>query len=138
LSAKAEHCLEIVGLPAEVAADTLATIISDVNEPARVGTQFVYRISVRNNGATPQRNVVLVVDVPASVEVAMVQAPAKHTQEGQTIRFEPVLSLGPNQSLSYELRVNPTRPGRAVLQASATSQDVTSPKTAERAVQIQM
>jgi hypothetical protein len=138
LSETAEHCVEITGATAANANGTLAVEISEVNQPVRVGAQFIYRIVVRNDGATPQRDVVLGVELPPSVAVDLIQGPAKHTQVGQTIRFEPVLSLEPKQLLSYELRVRGTRAGRAVVRASATSQSITSPITADQAVQIQM
>jgi hypothetical protein len=138
LSETAEHCVEIMGAPTANVNETLAVVISEVNEPVRVGSAFVYRIVVRNDGAKPKRDIVLGVELAPSVAVDLIQGPAKHSQVGQTIRFEPVLSLEPKQSLSYELRVRGTRAGRADIRASATSESIASPITAEKTLQIQM
>ncbi|MEX2139582.1 MAG: hypothetical protein WD894_09995 [Pirellulales bacterium] len=139
LSATDEHCVEIIGEPNAnaTAKDTLTVLVSDSTDPAPVGTPYNYRIVVKNEGAALQRNIVLVVEAPESLEVETMVGPVKQLMTGRVIRFEPVLSLKPQESLSYELRVKGTRAGRAVIRASATSQSVTSPIVAEHETQLQ-
>ena len=75
----------------------------------------------------------LSVELPESLTVEQVQAPVKDSKlQERPIRFAPILLLEPGKLVSYELLVKATQRGKVVVRASATSQSVTEPSTAEQ------
>jgi uncharacterized repeat protein (TIGR01451 family) len=133
VTAEDEICVEISGAPAAEAQSKLSVLVSDRTDPVPVGTAFSYRIVVRNDGTTPQRDVVLSVELPESLTIEQVQAPVKESKLlERPIRFAPILLLESGKLVSYELRVKAAQPGKVVVRASATSQTVAQPSTAEQ------
>jgi uncharacterized repeat protein (TIGR01451 family) len=132
VTAEDEICVEITGAPRAEAQSKLSVLVSERTDPVPAGTPYSYRIVVRNDGSTPQRNVVLSVELPESLTVEQVQAPVKDSKlQERPIRFAPILLLEPGKLVSYELIVKAARPGKIVVRASATSQTVTEPSIAE-------
>jgi uncharacterized repeat protein (TIGR01451 family) len=142
-SATDEVCVEITDGDADAAPNAatspnkLSVIVSDRADPVPVGTQYSYRIVVRNDGALPQSDVVLVVELPASLDLVSIKAPVKaENVKGPTLRFPAVLRLDPKNLVSYELEVTARAAGRVVIRASASSKAITEPAVAEHDTQV--
>jgi uncharacterized repeat protein (TIGR01451 family) len=138
-----EVCVEITdagaaAVPnAATATNKLSVIVSDRTDPVPVGTKYSYRVVVRNDGAQSENDVVLVVELPESLNLVSVRAPVKaENVKGPTLRFPAVLRLDPKQLVSYELDVVARSAGRVVIRATATSKAVTEPAVAEHDTQI--
>jgi uncharacterized repeat protein (TIGR01451 family) len=133
-----EVCVEITDADAATVPNTvmmpnkLSVIVSDRADPVPVGTQYRYRIVVRNDGALSQTDVVLVVELPASLDLISIQAPVKiEDVKVPTLRFPAVRRLDPKQLVSYELEVTAKTAGRVVIRAATTSKAITEPVVAE-------
>jgi uncharacterized repeat protein (TIGR01451 family) len=131
-----EQCVEITGEAEAPAADSLEVVISDA-DPVPVGTQFRYRIRVRNSGTTPQTNVALTVEVPESINIASIQAPVEiQNVKPPLLRFPAVKLLEPGKLVVYELHVTATQAGRMAIRAEASSNSVTNPIGSEESTDV--
>jgi hypothetical protein len=138
-----EICVEITdsedpNLPTGATApNKLSVIVADRSDPVPIATEYTYRIVVRNDGALPQSDVVLVVELPESLELLSVQGPVQtQNVKGPKLRFPAVLRLDPKQLVSYELSVSAKSAGRVLIRAAATSQAITEPIVAEHDTKI--
>ena len=139
-TATAEGCV-VGNPPAEAPAAVerrapLSVRLSEPMQPVSAGAEFHCRITVGNDGTSPQRNVVFSVEVPDSLRLQSIQGPAKYVQSGTTLRFEPVLLLEPGKLVVYDLVFKAARSGSAVILATATSQAITEPVTIQQAIQV--
>jgi uncharacterized repeat protein (TIGR01451 family) len=134
-----EACVDI-GPPSPSdapAAGVLQLTLSERSDPVRVDQLFSYRVVVRNTGPTPQRNVVLSVNVPDAVSVETINRPQDQFKiAGRTITFNPILEMPPGDALSFDLQVKAVRPGTVQAQASVMSQSITQPITVTEATEI--
>jgi uncharacterized repeat protein (TIGR01451 family) len=121
---------------AETAQGNLSISFQGLPQKATVGKPLNFRITVRNQGILPQANVTLTVELPDSLTVRSVKAQVKQAQVGRTLRFEPVLSLRPQEPVFFDIVMTPTRAGRATLRASVTREGLATPIEAEQAIQI--
>jgi len=126
-------CLEVRPAPAG-AAPGLSLTLEDRHDPVTVGKELTYDLEVFNNGAKPDRNVVVVVSVPPEMAPVRLQTvgPTGYTVEGQTIRFNPVGQIDPGKGLSYRVRVVAKQAGVGFLRAQVSSQGLTEPILAEQ------
>ena len=88
----------------------LSVELIELGELIPVDGDVSYEIHISNPGDQPDSNVVLTVHIPEGLTPLEVKAgaPAKHTIEGQTIRFEPIQEIRGRESL---------RPFRIVMRA---------------------
>ncbi len=103
----------------------------------RVEQLFSYRVVISNAGPTPQRNVVLRVNVPEAVSVESINRPQDQFKiVGRTITFNPIVEMPPGDALSFDLHVKAVRPGMVQAEASVTSQTITQPITMQQSTDI--
>jgi hypothetical protein len=122
---------------ATIVANKLSVIVADRIDPVPVGTPYSYRIVVRNDGALAQNDIVLVVELPESLNLESIHAPVDAQKvKGPTLRFPAVRRLDPKQLVSYELNVTAKIAGRIVIRAAATSQAITEPVVAQHDTQV--
>ena len=119
------------------AAGKLELTISERSDPVRVEQLFSYRVVIRNTGPTPQRNVVLSVNVPDAVSVESINRPQDQFKiVGRTITFNPIVEMPPGDALSFDLHVKAVRPGMVQAEASVTSQTITQAITKAESTEI--
>ena len=126
--------VEIRAAPIAMPADLKMTI-EDRHDPIVVGAQKTFIIRVVNNGRTPDRRVTLVVTLPP--ELALVKfatvgpPPTDYTPYGQIVRFDPVDTIAPGQTLEYRIRISAKQPGDVVPKAELTSETSRQGQTLE-------
>ena len=132
-------CLEI-RQAAPGAPGALAMTVVDLHDPVGQGKELTYEVRVVNNAQTADANVVLEVTVPPQMVPVRLQTTGPDGLgfdiEGQTLRFHPVRSLGPKQSLAYRVRVRAKEAGDVQLRARLTSQNLRQAVVAEEKTQI--
>lgn len=130
-----EACLSISPPPGGV-----SVVIAEDADPVTVEDQATYKVRVTNHGQTSDRQVVLVVTVPAGMIPLHIgtKGPSgvKTSIDGQTVRFDPVAEMKPGDRLDYEVRVRAEQPGAARCRAQVTSQNLKSPVVAEETTQV--
>ncbi|MEM9186331.1 MAG: hypothetical protein AAGB00_07545 [Planctomycetota bacterium] len=106
----------------------LSITLPSASGPARVGRNSVLTLSLSNNGATPQRQVVVEVLMPPELQADLrgTQAPTA-PQQGQdgVIRFAPIAELPPGGREAILIPYTAVNQGRVTIQARVSSQ--TSP-----------
>ena len=102
--------------------------INDDRDPVASGKYFNYNISVTNQGAYPDQNVTLVLDVSSNLTPLLgATGPDGMTQpsiKGQQVAFAPVQQIKPGETLWYNIRVKTGSPGFAETRATVSSQGV--------------
>lgn len=123
----AEACLQIV--PATAATAGLQPSIAEQGNPVATGKQTAYRISVANNGATAQEQVVVTVTVPDQVTPinGTFQGPTAGTATGKTIRFAPIASLPPGKTVNYSIGIRADQPGSGTARVEVASKQQSTP-----------
>lgn len=124
----ADACLAIVPAAAapaagQPAAAGLQASIASQGNPVSVGKQTAYRISVANNGATAQAQVVVTVTVPPQTTPVngSFQGPTAGAASGKTVRFAPLASLPPGKSAVFSVGIRADAPGSATARVEVTS-----------------
>ena len=118
-------------------AGKLELTISERSDPVRVEQLFSYRVVIRNTGPTPQRHVVLSVNVPDAVSVEEINRPKEQFRiVGRTITFNPIVEMPPGDALSFDLHVKAVRPGMVQAEASVSSLTITQAITKAESTEI--
>jgi uncharacterized repeat protein (TIGR01451 family) len=127
--ADTEACLEIAG-PAQ----PLSLTVANLTNPVVLGNEVRYDIRVTNFSAQPDRNVVLVVNLPnelSPIPQATSGPPGlRFNVLGQTIQFFPVAEIRPGETVSFRVVAVARQPGEVRPQASVTSANTPTPVTA--------
>ncbi|MBI1903749.1 MAG: DUF11 domain-containing protein [Planctomycetia bacterium] len=127
-----EACVE-VRLPD----DALELSVTDITKTVAVGGTAIFRITVRNTGSAPQKQVRLQVTLPQ--DGTLVRAGTRppegldFTDEGRTVTFSPLAELKAGDEAAFRIAVRVTRAGTATLQATVRSEKITVPLRAEDA-----
>jgi hypothetical protein len=126
-----EACVEIRSAP--VLGGNLTLTMTDLRDPVTVGKKETYLIEVKN-GSQVDHNVVLSVtlpDKPVADGLPLIPVPVETSGStkigkisGQTIEFEPVAQLYPNQSVTYRVVVKAMVAGAVEVTAHVRSQNV--------------
>ncbi len=116
---------EIIALPA------LAIDIVDREDPVAVNDEFIYTITVINEGQAVDNNIELNVEVPDQLEVVGVEGTTQGQKEQNRVTFQPVEQLEPGQKASWQVRTKATSAGQANLRAEVKSEGLQRPATAE-------
>jgi len=105
-SALAEACTEFTGEAGLVLA------VVAIPNPAEVGSQISYPITIRNTGFARVTNLRIKADVPEELKVADVNTPLGTTyhQENQILTFD-AINLEPNQEARYVVKVDAMKAG---------------------------
>lgn len=75
----------------------LALDVPPLSQPVGVGEQVTLQVAARNRGTAAANDVSLSVELPPELKVIDVQGPAKYTQNGNRLTFEPIESVPPGQ-----------------------------------------
>jgi uncharacterized repeat protein (TIGR01451 family) len=105
----------------------------------RLGDEITYVITVENQGDRPAENVALAVTLPerSSSDLAKTRGPSAHRAKGNTIHFNPILLVRPDEPpLIFRVVARATVKGNATLKAEVTS-TATPTATAEAVVRVQ-
>lgn len=100
--------------------------VVDADDPIEVGAGTLYEIVVNNQGTDFAKNVVMVVDVPAALEIDDVKGPVKAERDGQKLKFV-IERLAPRADAVFRIAVKARRPGDARLQVSVNAESLDSP-----------
>jgi len=111
VEARDEVCLEILPAGAPVAPGTggLTLSVADRGDPVDEGKEFSYDIRVTNTGLVADRQVTLLVTVPPELNPVPLlttgPTPANAEITGQIVRFPPIDTIAPGETLTYRVRV---------------------------------
>jgi uncharacterized repeat protein (TIGR01451 family) len=104
----------------------LSLKIGSSSDPARVGDEITYLVTVTNNGRTSVTD--LTVQLTVSSHLSPPRAPdanpARSTIEGRTIGFDPAPQLRAGESLTYRVRVQALSAGTARVDAAVQAMGV--------------
>jgi uncharacterized repeat protein (TIGR01451 family) len=109
---------------------------TDNNDPVEVGEQTTYVITVENQGMIPLHAVKIVNTIPDSTSFVSATGPAKYTVADRTVTFEPVDTVGPGETLTYEVTVKAEAAGAAVNIATLSYEEFALPVTAQEGTTI--
>jgi len=131
--AQDEKCLEIRPAAAAVPSN-LELTIEDRYNPIPVGKEKTFILRVVNRGQTPERQVSLSVTVPVELAIDHLRTvgPTDCQIEGSVVRYQPVASLAPGESLEYRVRVRARQEGDVAVRAELTSQSTRLPVVQEK------
>ncbi|MDZ7616387.1 MAG: hypothetical protein U1E05_05240 [Patescibacteria group bacterium] len=127
-------------LPADSAPQgTLSLTVTDLRGMVAAGKEFTYVIQVANGGIAADRQVVVTAVVPEGITPVRLGTTGPTEQplfDGQTVRFQPVPEIKPGQILTYRVRVQTKKPGKATLKVQATSERHVQPLMAEETTEV--
>lgn len=98
-TARGEHTMEVRG----VAAILLEMV--DLADPVEVGADTTYCITVTNQGSTAGTNIRLTGVMSEPISFVNAKGPTKEKVDGKKILFDPIKTLGPGQSATYNVTV---------------------------------
>ncbi len=101
----------------------LTIAVADLVEPVAVGKTTTYEVKVTNSGQGPDSQVVLTATVPSQMTPLGVGPGGITTATilGKSIRFDPVASVGPGETLTYRIEARADQPGQMQFRAQCTS-----------------
>ena len=117
---------------------SLKMTVDALRNPIDLNGDLTCQIQVTNNSSVPDRNVIVEVIVPDELVIDRLRThgPGSRTIVGQTIRFDPVDTLFPNDTLEYRIRLRTRAAGDVVLQAAVSSLNVQTPRVEEEQITI--
>ena len=112
---------------------SLKMTVAALRNPIDLGRDLTCEIRVTNNSSVTDRNVVVNVVVPEQMVIDRLRTrgPVPFSIDQQTIRFDPVDTLPPNETLEYRIRLRTRAAGDAVLRAAVTSYNVPTAQVEE-------
>ncbi len=108
----------------------------DLDDPVEVGADEVYEVRITNTGSKTETDVKLVCTVPDKMQFKSATGPAKFTQNGNEIVFEPIPRLAPRADAIFRITVKTTAPGVVHFRSRLTSTLLVEPVTKEEATRI--
>ena len=122
-NAQSEACLEIR------APDGVAVLLSEDPDPVVVGNNTAYLVRVTNYAKTADQDLTVVVTLPDALTPLQVgtKGPAKYQVDGQSVRFDPVTEIAPNDTLSFTVFGTAERPGNVSCQVEVSSRKLVKP-----------
>jgi uncharacterized repeat protein (TIGR01451 family) len=91
----------------------------DSSDPVAVGDQFTYTIKVLNQSeANDLHNMTIVGLIPGEMVYVSADGPTSFTVAGQEVRFGPVATLKPGETVEFHIKVKATTAGSAVFNAT--------------------
>jgi uncharacterized repeat protein (TIGR01451 family) len=127
-----QACVEIV------APDGLAVLVSELPDIVHVGEQTVYRVSVTNYAKAADKRLSLAVTFADGMTPSKngTTGETKFTVNGQQVSFDPVLEIGPGETLNYTVGATAERTGKFICCVEATSQRFNQPIIAEESTYV--
>jgi uncharacterized membrane protein len=127
---QAEAAIEIRGLPA------VRLRVVDRDDPIEVGGKTEYRIEVANQGSLPSHDLEMSALVPQEMRILDSQGPSTVRVEGQQVRFAPLESLAPGQTVTYTIAVEALKAGTVYFRADLKARTLSSPVVEEESTVI--
>lgn len=123
--AQARVCTEVKGLAA------LRLEVVDGPDPVVIGSPTVYRIEVFNQGTASATQVAVRATLPEQMAYLDAGGPTQAVVDGRDIRFGPVSTLGPGETVVYTVRARALTQGdvRFATEISARELDATVRET---------
>jgi uncharacterized repeat protein (TIGR01451 family) len=112
-------------------APSLQLQVTDLDDPVEIGNETAYEIVVKNDGSASAKNVALVCEIPAELQVLSANGPVEWTRQRDTVAFNPVIELAPGNSVTYRVHVKGGIAGNHRLRARLTSDSAPEPLAAD-------
>ena len=107
-----------------------------IERPVTVGEQLSFRVVGRNRGTLASKNVQLKVVLPAQLSLVSIRGRGKYAKQGQVIIFEPVGSLGVNETLAFDLVLKAVKDGDLRVKVQIQSDEMSKPLLREESVRV--
>lgn len=102
----------------------LAVSVADLDDPVEVGAEAAYSIEIKNEGSAPASNVALVCELPLGTTFKSAKGPSRHAEAAGKIIFQPLATIAPGQTVTYQVQAAGDQPGmkrfRATISSDAT------------------
>ena len=144
--AEDQVCLEILAAAAptpakiEVTPDSLAMIVTDLQNPVTAGNGVTYLVRVTNKTATSDGQVTVTATVPAGTVVDRLgtsgAAATTYSSDSKTLKFTPAAELRAGETLTYRIRVQTSQPGQIRMHVEATSRSQSKPVVVEKTTDV--
>ncbi|MBS0209648.1 MAG: DUF11 domain-containing protein [Planctomycetes bacterium] len=117
----------------------LSVTIDDGGDPRAVGSSIGYTVRVTNVSQVADARVQLAVTLSPELIPAPLgtSGPTNGQIANQTVQFEPLAQLAPQQTVVYRIQARAAKAGVARLQAQITSQNMAQPLVAEEPTTVQ-
>ncbi len=110
---------EVTGIPA------ILLEVVDLEDPAPVGSQTTYVVTVTNQGSAPGTNIKIICELEANQTFVSGSGATNATSRGRTITFAPIASLGPKQRAQFRIVVDNASAGDVRFTTTMTSDQLT-------------
>jgi uncharacterized repeat protein (TIGR01451 family) len=98
----------------------------DLTDPVNVGDTTTYRIEVKNQGSAEDTNIQLTAELPQGMQYVEADGETEVTAEGQMLRFEPIESLEPGDTVAWEVQVRAEQSGNVRMRLNLESEFLTT------------
>jgi uncharacterized repeat protein (TIGR01451 family) len=105
--------------------------VIDLADPVEIAGEAAYEIVVKNGGTKDSSQIEVVATLPVEMQLIAAEGPTRFKAAGQKIMFEPLKSLAPGESVSYQLTAKTIEAGDARLQVKLITAEMQSPVTKE-------
>ena len=99
----------------------LALNVTDLDDPVEVGKEAAYQIEIKNEGSAPATNVTLACELPQGTEFKTAKGPSRHAVAAGKILFQPIKSIAPGQTVTFQLQAAGLQPGMKRMRATIAS-----------------
>ncbi len=110
--------------------------VIDLSDPVEIGGEAAYEIVVKNGGTKAAADVEIVAMLPVEMQLVAAEGPTRHKLAGQKVVFEPIASLAPGESVTFQLTAKTLEAGDARLQVKLLTAEMQSPVTKEENTKI--
>ncbi|OHB73775.1 MAG: hypothetical protein A2Z25_00875 [Planctomycetes bacterium RBG_16_55_9] len=111
----------VVGVPA------ILMEVVDIGDPVEVGGQATYIITATNQGSAPGTNIRIVCQVEDKMQSVSLSGATAGTNEGNVIRFAPLVSLAPRTQAVWRVVTRAERAGDVLFKVSMTMDEFARP-----------
>lgn len=122
--------VSIVRLPA------LQIMVVDAKDPLEKGSEAQYSIRVWNEGDAVDNQVQVTAELPDGLEFVSADGPTKNSQDGSTVKFDPIKSMKPGDKVDYKVNAKVTGDKDVIFKAGLTSEHLSSKVSAEEPTQL--
>ena len=105
--------------------------VIDLADPVEINGEAAYEIVVKNGGTKAAENVELMALLPVEMQLIAADGPTRHKIAGQKLSFEPIGSLAPGATATFQLTAKTVDAGDARLQVKLITAEMESPVTKE-------
>ncbi len=124
----------VPGVPSKI-----AVVVDNLNK-ITAGKNQQFLVTVTNRGTSPEGDIVVAAQIPAgcSPDPLGTDGPpgTKFNSDQGVVRFDPVPSLAPGESLNYRVVMTTRQPGAITLHVETTSRRTTQPVSADKTVEV--